>query len=151
MLGSKRRFLPWVLATFLLGGCKSTQEGLGISSSEREVFQETKGEPVVISDEATEYEITIIDPGFYSWLVSFARPEGYYSQTFLENRNAIYVTNWNQRVLLPGQFDSRLYEWPIDYDPKIDYGYEVNYKLYNYFIYFQRKYNQLLGPYVPRL
>ncbi|MGJ8739147.1 MAG: DUF6146 family protein, partial [Zobellia laminariae] len=30
-------------------------------------------------------------------------------------------------------------------------GYEVNYKLYNYFIYFQRKYNQRLGPFVPRI
>ena len=143
------RFL--LLLLVLLTGCKSTQEGLDISDAESRVFRATEGDAVVISDEETEYEIVIIDPGFYSWLVSFARPEGYYSQTFLENRNAIYVTNWNQRVLLPGQFDPNLYEWPIDYDPKIDYGYEVNYKLYNYFIYFQRKYNQRLGPYVPRL
>jgi len=135
----------------LLTACKSSKGGLEITNREQEVFEASQGEPVVISDPETEYEIIIIDPGFYSWLVSFARPEGYYSQTFLENRNAVLVTNWNQRVLLPGQYDANLYEWPIDYDTKIDYGYEVNYKLYNYFIYFQRKYNQRLGPFVPRL
>ncbi len=124
---------------------------MDISEAEKQTFRATEGEPVVISDPETEYEIVIIDPGFYSWLVSFARPEGYYSQTFLENRNAIMVMNWNQRVILPREYDPNLYEWPIDYDPSIDYGYEVNYKLYNYFIYFQRKYNQRLGPFVPRL
>ncbi|MGB5316648.1 MAG: DUF6146 family protein [Robiginitalea sp.] len=140
-----------IILLFLVLGCKSSADGIAISSSEKDAFEETTGEPVVIADKEKEYKITIIDPGFYSWLKSFARAEGYYSQSFLENRNAIYVLNWNQRVLLPGQYPSNLYEWPIDYDPQTDYGYEVNYKLYNYFIYFQRKYNQRLGPYIPRL
>ena len=140
------------LLVVLLGmGCKSQAEGLQISPSEKAAFESSSGQAVVIADEATEYEIVIIDPGFYSWLKGFARPEGYYSQTFLENRNAIYVMNWNQRVLLPSDYPKDLYEWPIDYDPQIDYGYEVNYKLYNYFIYFQRRYNQRLGPFIPRL
>ena len=141
----------FLLVGMLLNGCKSTQGGVEISPGEQQAFKAPEGEPVVISDPDTEYEIIIIDPGFYSWLKGFARPEGYYSQTFLENRNEIYVLNWNNRVLLPGQYDPNLYLWPIDYDPKIDYGYEVNYKLYNYFIYFQRKYNQRLGPFIPRL
>jgi hypothetical protein len=140
-----------ILGVVLLLACKSPAEGLDISGAERAAFEATEGEPVVIADEAVEYEIVIVDPGFYSWLQGFARPEGYYSQNFMEQRNAIYVMNWNQRVLLPGEYPSNLYEWPIDYDPQIDYGYEVNYKLYNYFIYFQRKYNQRLGPFIPRL
>jgi hypothetical protein len=89
--------------------------------------------------------------GFFVWLQSIARPEGYYSQSFLESRNSIMVTNWNQRVLQPNRFNSNLYELQIAYDPQIDYGYEVNYKLYNYFVYFQRKYNQRLGPFFPRI
>ena len=141
------------LLTLLLmaTACKSAESGLEISRDERQTFEAVEGEPVVISDPETAYEITIIDPGFYSWLKSYARPEGYYSQTFLENRNEIMVMNWNQRVILPREYNPNLYEWPIDYDPSIDYGYDVNYKLYNYFIYFQRKYNQRLGPFVPRL
>ncbi len=35
----------------------------------------------------------------------------------------------------------------IDYNPQIDYGYEVNYLLYNYFLFFQREYDQQLGPF----
>lgn len=144
-------FIWIIMISLLFPGCKSTQPEVDISPEENQAFRQTEGEPVVISDEETAYEIIIIDPGFYSWLKSFARPEGYYSQAFLENRNEIYVINWNNRVLLPGPYDPNLYQWPIDYDPRIDYGYEVNYKLYNYFIYFQRKYNQRLGPFLPRL
>ena len=143
-------FLLLLLST-LWTACKSTQTQVDISPGEQQAFKTSEGEPVVISDPETEYEIIIVDPGFYSWLKGFARPEGYYSQAFLENRNEIYVLNWNNRVLLPRQYDPNLYMWPIDYDSKIDYGYEVNYKLYNYFIYFQRKYNQRLGPFIPRL
>ncbi|WP_445385107.1 DUF6146 family protein [Robiginitalea sp. IMCC44478] len=140
-----------VLSIILLASCGAQSGAVSVSPEEKAVFEQQKGDPVKIADAESKYEIVIIDPGFYSWLKSFAQPEGYYSQTFLENRNAIYVMNWNQRVLLPMQYDPNLYELQIDYDPDIDYGYEVNYKLYNYFIYFQRKYNQRLGPYLPRI
>lgn len=144
-----------VLLVFVLlfTGCGSTKnkETIRISEAEKKAFESKEGEEVRIRDEETEYEIIIIDPGFYNWLQSIARPEGYYSQNFMETRNQIYVINWNQRVLFPNQYDPNLYELQINYEPGIDYGYEVNYKLYNYFIYFQRRYNQRLGPYVPRI
>ncbi|MDC6405468.1 MULTISPECIES: DUF6146 family protein [Maribacter] len=135
----------------LLAHCGSTKEALSISDKERQAFESTKGDTVRIANEETEYEIIIIDPGFYTWLNSIARPEGYYSQSFLENRNILMVMEWNRRVLQPAQFSPNLYELQIDYKSEIDYGYEVNYKLYNYFIYFQRKYNQRLGPFLPRI
>ena len=68
----------------------------------------------------------------------------------LENKNIFYVQAWNDRVLQPQRFSPNLYEMQINYQQSIDYGYEVNYKLYNYFIYFQNKYKQnLLGGRVP--
>ncbi len=141
-----------VLATLLwLFSCGTTKDSLEISENEKAAFEATEGEKVEIVDEESEYEIIIIDPGFYTWLMSIARPEGYYSQSYLETRNEILVLNWNQRVMMPNQFDPLLYELQINYDPTIDYGYEVNYKLYNYFIYFQRRYNQRLGPWLPRI
>jgi len=135
----------------VLISCTSQKSTLDVTSEEKAVFQSNDEEAVEISDDETEYEIIIIEPGFYTWLKSIARPEGYYSQSFLENRNAIMVVTWNQRVLLPQRWNPNLYEMQINYDPSIDYGYEVNYKLYNYFIYFQRKYNQRLGPFIPRI
>lgn len=140
-----------ILIPVLLAACTSVKENLTISDQEKEILNSKDQQEVTIADEETEYEIIIIEPGFYAWLNSIARPEGYYSQNFLENRNQIYVMNWNQRVLNPTAFNPNLYELQINYDPNIDYGYEVNYKLYNYFIFFQRKYNQRLGPFFPRI
>lgn len=105
-----------------------------------------------ISSDKTEYEIIIMDSGFNTWLMSKARPEGYYSQSFLENRNYQWVMAWNQRVNQPFKYDPNLYTTRIDYDRTIDYGYQLNYKLYNYFIYFQLKYKQQLAPgIIPRI
>ena len=119
--------------------------------SQQKELAQINNDTVTIENDELEYEIIIIEPGFNFWLASRAQPEGFYSQQFLENRNYIYVIEWNQRVLQPQLFNPNLYELQIDYEPNIDYGYEVNYKLYNYFIYFQLTYNQRLGPFVPRI
>lgn len=142
-----------VLATLTLCiiRCGSTKESLTISSNEEKAFKQVQGDTITIASDKTDYEIIIIEPGFNVWLNSVAKPEGYYSQNFLENRNYIMVLEWNNRVMQPARFDPNLYELQINYANQIDYGYEVNYKLYNYFIYFQRKYNQRLGPFVPRI
>ena len=133
------------------GGTKSTTKLTDITDAEKATFKQTEGDTIQIANAETEYEIIIIEAGFNTWLLSIAKPEGYYSQSFLENRNYLMVTTWNQRVLQPQQFNHGLYEMRIDYQQGIDYGYEVNYKLYNYFIYFQRKYRQRLGPFMPRI
>ncbi|MGB1043044.1 MAG: DUF6146 family protein [Tenacibaculum sp.] len=104
-----------------------------------------KEEPVVIKNDSLEYEIIIIDPGFTAYLNSVARPEGFYSQNYLENRNQIMVTAWNMRAQNPSQFNPNIYENIIDYSPHINYGYDVNYKLFNYFMFAQQKYRMRLG------
>jgi len=110
-----------------------------------------QNDTVKIANEDIEYEIMIIEPGFNFWLASTARQRGYYTQQFLENKNIFYVAEWNQRVLQPQRYSSSLYELQIDYQQGIDYGYEVNYVLYNYLIYFQLTYNQKLGAFIPRI
>ncbi|TXG39410.1 DUF6146 family protein [Seonamhaeicola maritimus] len=129
--------------------CNSTKQT--VTNTDERAENLKVSDTVKIANEELEYEIIIIDPGYATWLVSMARPEGFYSQQYMETRNRIYVIEWNQRVIQPQRFNPNLYELQIDYDTKIDYGYEVNYKLYNYFIYFQMKYNQRLGPFVPRI
>ncbi|KAB1154122.1 DUF6146 family protein [Flavobacterium luteum] len=97
-----------------------------------------------IANDSLEYEIIIIDSGFNTWLNGTARPRGYYSISYLENRNYLYVTEWNNRVSDPLRYDHNLYEMRIEYQPNINYGYEVNYLLYNYFLYFENQYKQNL-------
>ncbi|HKL35061.1 MAG TPA: DUF6146 family protein [Salegentibacter sp.] len=97
---------------------------------------------VRIANDSLEYEIIIIEPGFNLFINSIARPEGYYSQQYLENKNRFLVTEFNQRVGQPMNYNPNLYLQEINYNPSIDYGYEVNYLLYNYFVFFSRHYNQ---------
>ncbi|WP_297806618.1 DUF6146 family protein [uncultured Polaribacter sp.] len=104
-----------------------------------------KEEPVVIANDSLEYEIIIFDIGFNAFLNSIAQPEGFYSQSYLEARNTAWVITWNNRVTNNIQFNQDIYENIIDYQPQINYGYEVNYKLFNYFLFAQRKYKMSLG------
>jgi hypothetical protein len=104
-----------------------------------------KEAPVVIANERLEYEIIIIDIGFTSFLNSMAKPEGYYSQNYLESRNRAWVLEWNNRARNLSQFDANIYENIVDYQSTVDYGYDVNYKLFNYFLFAQQKYKMNLG------
>lgn len=131
--------------------CDATRTSNSTSTDSNDIQNAIQQDTVRIANDELEYEIIIIEPGFNSWLVSTARPEGYYSQNFLETRNIQYVTEWNNRVLQPFRFNPNLYEMQINYQPGVDYGYEVNYKLYNYFIYFQITYKQQLAGYIPRI
>jgi len=139
------------LLTSLTVACGSTNKALSISEEEKMAFSVEEDDPVTISNEDVAYEIIIVDAGFHTWLSSIPKPKGYYSQSFLENRNRLLVLEWNLRAIQPRGFNPDLYIMQIDYQNDIDYGYEVNYMLYNYFVFFQRKYNQRLGPFLPRI
>ncbi|RDI52453.1 DUF6146 family protein [Flavobacterium glaciei] len=108
-----------------------------------------QGDTIRIANDELEYEVIIIDPGFSLWLNSRAFPRNYHSQSFLEMKNQVYVMEWNSRVLQPQRYDPNLYEMSINYEPNINYGYEVNYLIYNYMIYFQNTYKQKLFGFVP--
>ncbi|NNK88671.1 MAG: hypothetical protein HKO90_10340 [Flavobacteriaceae bacterium] len=136
------------LLVLIMMGCGSSYKSSGSQVEETDL---ELSDTVRIKSDKIEYEIIIIDPGFNQWMRGRVRPRGYYTQQFLESRNIVYVTEWNNRVLDPVRFDPQLYELQIDYRAGIDYGYEVNYLLYYYFIYFQRTYNQRLAGWVPRI
>jgi hypothetical protein len=108
-----------------------------------------KKDTVRIANDSLEYEVIIIDVGFNIWLASRAKPRGYYGQSYLENKNRFWVTEWNNRAMNPQHFGD-LYQMQIDYQPRINYGYEVNYLLYNYLVFFQQTNNQKLGGIVPQ-
>jgi hypothetical protein len=144
-----KTFIYTLLVSVFLFNCNTSKKA--VSKKEERIENSKQTDTVKIANDELEYQIIIIEPGFNTWLASMAKPEGFYSQQYLENRNYIYVTEWNQRVLQPLRFNPNLYELQIDYQPNIDYGYEVNYKLYNYFIYFQITYKQRLGSFVPRI
>lgn len=134
-----------LLVSFI--GCNSTSK---TTNSNKDITQKSQ-DTVRIANDSIEYEIIIIEPGFNSWLETRAKSEGFYSQSYLETKNQIFVIEWNNRVNQPNRFNPNFYEMRIDYSPHIDYGYDVNYKLYNYFIYFQLHYRQQLSSFIPRI
>lgn len=95
--------------------------------------------------DTTEYEVIVIEQGYDSWMATNAKPRWYYTKEYYENRNRFFVIDWNNRVIetmARPPFDER-----IEYNPNIDYGLEVNYKLYWYFKFMEHKYGiNLRGP-----
>jgi hypothetical protein len=129
-----------VLFLVSLYSCQST----GSTSGKTDVVPtDVSNDTIRIENEELEYEIIIIEPGFQSWLVT-QRPMSYFTEQTLEIRNRFYVTEWNIRVMNPMRYNPDLYAFAIEYDPQIHYGLEVNYLLYMYFEFFQKKYNQRL-------
>ena len=130
-----RNFIYIILLGLFVYSCGGTRDR---NRGDSQTNQDT----VRIANDSLEYEIIIIEPGFNLFINSIARPEGYYSQQYLENKNRFLVSEFNQRVSQPQNYNPDLYLQEINYNPSIDYGYEVNYLLYNYFVFFSRHYNQ---------
>jgi hypothetical protein len=139
-----------VLSFLLLISVVSCHFDKNIVSKANKPDKSKTSDVVRIANDSLEYEVIIIDPGFNSWLASNARSRGFYSETYLESRNQVYVTEWNIRVSQPQLYNPNLYELRIDYNSTIRYGYEVNYLIYNYMVYFQITNKQQLGGFVPR-
>ena len=141
----KTYIAAFIIAFAILLSCNTQNKAL--SGTAGTTPAGTANDTVRIANDELEYEVIIIDPGFNSWLQTRARPRGYHSQSYLENKNRLWVMEWNTRVTNPRY--SQMYQMRIDYDTSINYGYEVNYLIYNYLVYFQQTNGQRLGGVVP--
>mgnify|MGYP003668481818 CR=1 FL=1 len=131
-----------ILVTIILVSlisCNSNKTTINNNSTDSSTS--ISNDTIRIANDELEYEILIFEPGFQSWLAT-QPPKGYYGIYHLESKNRLFVLEYNNRVI---QYKTRdLYEQEINYTPTVKYGLEVNYLLYNYFIYFQKKYKQKL-------
>lgn len=120
-------------------GCSTVDTG----RSKKEITSTVKNDTIRIVNDSLEYEVIIFEPGFNAWLAT-QPARGFYTQSTMEISNYFKVTTYNLRVQNPIRYGAFLYPFRIDYDRNIDYGYEVNFMLYNYFLFFEQKYNQRL-------
>lgn len=86
----------------------------------------------------TEYELIILDSGFDSWFARNSRPMNFYDLSYLENWNRQLAQQWNTKLGTSRRWDCAPQTY-LDYDPRIDYGKELNYKLFFYFRYMHEK------------
>jgi hypothetical protein len=84
------------------------------------------------------------DNGYSMWLKK-QKPQRYFYESSLEIINLQYVNEWNKRVGNVN-FNSKYYIQSIDYQlhSQMHYGIEINYKLFMFFKYFEKKYEILL-------
>jgi hypothetical protein len=122
-----------------IAGCSSVNIGAKIKKDPAGV----KNDTVRIANDSLEYEVIVIEIGFYGWLATQPK-QGFYTQSSMEISNNFKVTEYNLRVQNPMRYKTNLYPFRIDYDRNADYGYEVNYMLHNYFLFFEQKHNQKL-------
>ncbi|AOC93345.1 hypothetical protein BB050_00189 [Flavobacterium anhuiense] len=143
-----KKCISILIVLLIIVACSTTSQNIA-SANTASASSKKISDTVRIANDSLEYEVIIIDNGFSTWLASRAYPRNYYSLQYLENKNYLYVTEWNNRVLQPQRYNPNLYEMSINYRPDIHYGYEVNYLIYNYMIYFQNTYKQKLWGNVP--
>lgn len=103
------------------------------------VSAQEKNDTIVLNlqNDSAEYQLIIIDIGFESFLAT-QKPMNYYSGEYYRTWNLRYVSEWNYLYNL-GKYPDSIENY-IDYRPDIDYGIEINYKLYQYFQFFEHKY-----------
>jgi len=126
-----------LIISSIIIGCNSTKNNSNLKS--KKDTNSKKVDTISIKNDSIGYEVIILEIGFNVWLQT-QRPRGFYSLQFLEQRNMQYVAVYNNRFLEPSTYSRDLYPFYIDYDPNINYGYEVNYLLYHYFLFFEEKY-----------
>jgi hypothetical protein len=85
------------------------------------------------SQDSTRYEILITDPHFEQWYLVNFTPAKDYSVDYYRTKNITAVSNWND-FYRSGRYD-KVVDSYIEYWPQVDYGMEVNRKLFWYFRY----------------
>ncbi|MDI9606541.1 MAG: DUF6146 family protein [Bacteroidota bacterium] len=87
-------------------------------------------------EDSVSHELIVLDPGFESWYLVHGSPTTYRSQAYYENWNHQYVTEWNHKASLPG--NRSFFQHILGYERGVDYGFELNHKLFYYFQYVER-------------
>jgi hypothetical protein len=115
--------------------------GIGVilvftSCSTQKKAVELKNKTVTVATEdSVEYQLETFDQQFETWYTMHDSPSQYRSQSYYEGWNRQYVSAWNANAMDPQK--SSFFETIIGYDPTVDYGFELNHKLFYYFQYVQ--------------
>lgn len=90
-----------------------------------------------IAENDEEYELVVLDPGFDSWFATTWSPSKDRLESYYSYWNQRYVTAWNYKATRA--HTSRNFDTIIGYEPTVDYGIELERKLYYYFRYVDTK------------
>ncbi|MDD4598791.1 MAG: DUF6146 family protein [Lentimicrobiaceae bacterium] len=107
--------------------CKSTRE-----------TTTAEGVETSVQIDSTDYDIIIMDNNFDRWyLTRFSQAQDR-SNSYYRSMNNLAVSNWNHYYNTNRY--NRVINNHIAYNPAVDYGIEVNRRLYWYFKYIEESY-----------
>ena len=116
-----KKLMIIVLGWLFLAGCTSYNR----------MMTTTDENLISIEEEKDEYELIVLDPGFDTWFATTWSPAKDRSAQYYASWNRQYVSAWNYKATHPHTY--RFFDTIIQYDFSIDYGIEVDRKLYYYF------------------
>lgn len=100
-------------------------------------IQVTKNDAETTVEDSTEYDVEMFDGKFDSWYQRYQTPANYRQQSYYESWNRQYVTMWNSKASSSsGKFP---FDPVVGFDPTYDYGFELNHKLFHYFMYVENE------------
>ena len=127
------RYVLILAATITIFSCTSNKDVVMIDSTKAEA----DSAEYILAD-STEYILIVNEIDFENWLITNNRQIWYHSHEFYKAWNKIYVREFNWRVLKGADHP---FNEIINYDFVTDYGIELDYRLYWYFMFIQKKYD----------
>lgn len=119
------RYVLVIVGIIFLFGCGSQKEVVKIESESDTL-------------DSTEYSLIVDEIDFDTWMITNSKRIWFYSHEYYQSWNKIYVSAFNSRVLYGAH---RPFNEFINYDHSINYGIELDFKLYWYFMFIQEKYD----------
>ena len=101
-----------------------------------------------VAGDSVEYELETFDSNFDAWYSLHNNQSQYRSKEYYEGWNRRYIDAWNFNASQPGK--RSFFQSVIGWDPTVDYGFELNHKLFYYFQYVERVLGIQIMPGGPR-
>ncbi|HHX31492.1 MAG TPA: hypothetical protein GX712_02745 [Bacteroidales bacterium] len=121
-----KNILMLIVVILLIWGCSGPK---GVVS-----LEPNNGDVATV--DSIEYELIVMDTGFETWYLLQDSPTHYRSQQYYEGWNRQYVSAWNAYANQPSR--RSFFQSIIGYESNVDYGFELNHKLFYYFQYVEK-------------
>jgi hypothetical protein len=102
----------------------------------------------VAENDSVEYKLITFDSKFESWYTMHSSPATFRSQAYYENWNRQYVQAWNFNATQPRK--GNFFEPIVGYEANVDYGIDINHKLFYYFQYVENVLKMEIMPNSPK-
>lgn len=124
-----KKLIVWIGIILVLVAC----------STKRNIVEIKNKAVEVATEDSIEYQLETFDQKFETWYLLHNSPSQYHSQSYYEGWNRQYVLAWNDNAM--NSQKNSFFEPIVGYNPTIDYGFELNHKLFYYFQYVEHVLN----------